>query len=82
VGVVHVKRLSERRRASIGRPIKKRTAMEKGVVEIYSASGDGLFFELGGERAEGSLEAKQGQEGDVNHERQWYGDDGENLGGN
>ena len=68
VGVVHVERLSERGRTSVGRPIKQRTAIEIGVDERHSVGGDGLL--LVGERAEGSLEAKQRQEGKVNHGRQ------------
>ena len=82
MGVVHVERLSERRVASIGRPIKKGSAMGKGVIERYSVGGDGLLLGLGGEGAEGCLEAKQRQEGDVNHGRQRYGEDGQNMGEN
>ena len=62
---VHVERLSE----PIIRPVKKRTTIEIGVDERYSVGGDGLLLGLGGEWVEGSLEAKQGQEGDVNHDR-------------
>jgi hypothetical protein len=80
VGVAHVDRLSEWRITSIGRSIKKRTTVEKGVDERYSVSGDGLLLELGGEWIEDSLEAKQGQEWDVNHERQRYGEDGKSMG--
>jgi hypothetical protein len=80
VGVAHVERLSELRKPSVGRPVKKRTATGKGIEERYSISGDGLLLELGGEWVEGSLEAKQGQEGDVNHERQRYREDGKSMG--
>ena len=50
--------------------------MGKGVEERYSIGRDGLLLELGGERTEGSLEAEERQEGDVNHGRQQYGEDG------
>ena len=80
VGVVHVERLSERGSTSVGRPIKKRTAMEIGVDERYSSCGDGLL--LVGEWAEGSLEAKQRQEGKVNHGRQGNGEVGNSERGN
>ena len=76
MGVVHVERLSEQRITRIGRPVKKRTAMGKGVEERYSIGRDGFLLELGGERAQGSLEAEERQEGDVNHGRQQYGEDG------
>lgn len=76
MGVAHVERLSEKRIASIGRPVKKRTTMGKGVEERYSIGRDGLLLELGGEWAEGSLEAEQRQKGDVNHSRQQYREDG------
>ena len=80
MGVVHVERLSEQRITRIGRPVKKRTAMGKGVEERYSIGRDGLLLELGGERAQGSLEAEERQEGDVNHGRQQYGEDGLEFG--
>ena len=73
MGIVHVERLSERRITSIGRLIKKRSPIEEGVIERYGVGGDGLLLELGGEWAEGSLEAKQRQEGDMNHGWQRYG---------
>ena len=50
--------------------------MGKGVEERYSIGRDGLLLELGGEWAEGSLEAEQRQKGDVNHSRQQYREDG------
>ena len=56
MGLAHVERLSES--ASIGRYVEKRTAIEVGVDERYSIGGNGLLLELGGERAEGGLEAK------------------------
>ena len=68
--VAHVERLSFP--ASIGRPIKKRTAVEVGVDERYCVGGDGLLLRIGSKWAEGCLEAKQGQEGKVNHDGQGY----------
>ena len=56
--------------------------MGKGVIERYSVGRDRLLLGLGGEGAEGCLEAKQRQEGDVNHGRQRYGEDGQNMGEN
>ena len=67
MGDVHVERLSFP--TGIGRPIKKRTAVEIGIDERYSVGGDRLLLGLGSEWADGSLEAKQGHEGDVNHHR-------------
>jgi hypothetical protein len=70
---VHIERLSKP--IGIGRPIKKRTAVEIGVDERYSVGGDGLWLGLGGQWVEGSLEAKQGDKRDVNHERQECGEE-------
>ena len=47
--------------------------MEVGVDERYGVGGDGLLLRIGSKWAEGCLEAKQGQEGNVNHEGQEYG---------
>ena len=76
MGVVHVERLSERGRTSVGRPIKQRTTIEIGVDERHSVGGYGLLLRLGSKRAKGSLEAKKGQEGNIDHERQGNGKSG------